>query len=235
MTRKIIIALLVVFVAVGAYFYIDAIVRNKIKDSVAKRLQDKIGPAQSYKVEITGGLIDFIRGNLAELDVKGNKVELRTGVTLDTLQISMQGIKFNTRKAAISSIDKTTFEGLLSQDELNKYVSQAHPDMSELNIILQDGYFTMTARPLMIRSNTLVNAQGNLAIIDGSKVVLQFSRVETTEKSASKSWCEYFESTVNPVFNTEDISFHPKLTSVTIIPGTIKLVGHFDSLDTRAF
>lgn len=235
MIRKILVLLLVILIFVGAYFYIDAIVRNKIKDSVAKRLQSKIGHAESYNVEVDGSLIDIVRGKLAELEMKGSKVKLRNGVTLDTLQVTMQGIKFDPRKAAISAIEETTFEGILAQDELNIYVSQAHPDMSEINIVLQDGYFTMTARPLMLHSNTLVNAQGTIDIIDGSKVVLKFDRVETTQKTASKSWREYFESTVNPVFDTEDISFHPKLTSVKIIPGAIKLVGRFDSLDARAF
>lgn len=235
MNRKIIISLIVAFIAIGTYFYADILVKEKIKESVDKRLQSKIGPAQSYEVGVSGSLIDLIRGKVAGLDIQGNKVKLRNGVTLDDLHVQLKGVKLDPRKAIILAIDKASFEGSLAQNELNNYVRNKHPDISDINIALQDGYLTMTARPMMLRYNTIVNAQGTLEISEGDRLILNFNKVQSAGKSASESSCAYLEGAVNPVFDTRDMSFHPKLTSVTIVPGAIKLVGHFDSLDARAF
>lgn len=235
MVRKIIILSIIIFIALGAYFFVDALARDKIQESVIKRLQSKIGTAQSYEVEVSGSLINMIQGKLPELNIHGNKVLLRNGVTLESLQVRLQEIKFDLRKASISAIDKAVFEASLSQDELNGYVKKAHPDIPDINIDIKDGYLTMTARPVMLRYSTLVNAQGTLEIAEESTLVINLDKVQAAGRTASESSRLYLESAVNPVFDAKDISFHPKLTSVTLIPRVIKLTGHFETLDARAF
>ena len=233
MLRKLAVLALIAIVLVVAFVYAGIYVRGRIETAVTQQLPTRIGPAKSYATKASGGALGMMRGHIDSIVVHGEGVRVRDSVLLDTMDVALHGITFDPRQRRLSGIRRADFVVTLNENELNNYMRQCRPDIGELDINLLNGHFTVSARPAMALDRSTITAEGTLSIIDGDKLVLDLSSARAPTRPVSETHRALLQDSMNPILDISGVKFHPKLTSVTITPGRLKLTGVVEHITTR--
>jgi hypothetical protein len=216
--------ILVVGLAVG-YYYGGNYARGRVEKSVVEVLPGLIGPAQSYRVKVDASTGQLIRKHVNVLNIHGEGVSLCKGIVVDSLDVRLKGVDFDTATSSVKHIDGAEFDASLFENNLNNYLVGVYPDIQDLKIRLMDGYCDVSARPKFAGMSALVKAQATFEIGAGRLVNARITKATTAGLPAPAALRQYFEQKINPVINTADFGFDATLKSVTVRPGSVTLSG----------
>ncbi|MCE5313776.1 MAG: DUF2993 domain-containing protein [Armatimonadota bacterium] len=203
-------------------------VEHKAENQIAEALQEKIGPARSYDVNICGSPLKLIKGKMERLDIVGQDVQLKNGFKLALLKVSVYGLVFDTDTKEIRRADKTAYSATISQSELTRYLTKTYPDIPDLKVGLRDGLIDVSARPTVAGVGATVKAEADLQAKDGHKLVLDLKKVSAAGIPAPGFAREYIETKINPVLDSRDLGFNATVCSVKLARGSITISGNLD-------
>ncbi len=204
-----------------------ALIRSKIEQSVAAKAPELLGPARSYSVDVTGGFIDFMRGRIKRVYIKGKDVRLENGIVVDSLVVNLSGVHFK-RDQTITGIDRTTFTASLSERHLQDYLRKSRSDMSDSEVSLPDGRLVLRAKPRVMAIKTPVKIEGKLQIENGTRLNIILSNASAVGIRVPGFVRGRIQKSVNPVMDTKKMGMQGKLTKVEIKKGHIALSGTAD-------
>ncbi|MDH7602687.1 MAG: DUF2993 domain-containing protein [Armatimonadota bacterium] len=203
-------------------------IRRKIEIEIAKSLQKKLGPAESYAVSVAGSTVSLVRGSIKEIQILGLGVYLREGIILDRLDIVLKGIRVDPASRAIKNCSQARYTATISAVELEKYIRKRYPDIPELGIRLTDQRLHIQAAPQVAGVRIPVTATASLKTKDGTQIVLDLKSVDVGPIPTPGFAREYLEKRLNPVFEASAIGFEAQIDEVTIENGSLVLTGTFD-------
>ena len=226
MRRRSIIIIILIFAAIAALYYVPShYIKRKIEQMVAQRLPSTIGPAQSYTVCAYGNLFDLVSGKIDGIQIEGKGVRPHGCIRLDALKVEVNNVQVNIANQSISNIGTALIDARFAQKDFNALLTQAHPNVPGLSVVLAEGKMNLSAQP-EIRGHSLpVNAEGTLSITDGQKLNVDITSLSAEGFNAPASIQRLVEERLNPQFDITKLSSDVRLTSVKITDGAIMLQG----------
>jgi len=204
-----------------------SILRWKIGQSVAAKMPELIGPAQSYSANVTGGLIGILRGRIERIDITGRKVKMSNGVVVDRLDIGLSGVHFKP-DPTVTRVESAGFAALVTQDDLNNWLATSRPDLHDGHITIENGRLIVRAKPKVLLLRTPVKVEGTLRILDGSKLYMVLKNVSTRGIRVPGFVRGRIEHDINPILDAEQMGIGAKLKSVRVTDGAITVAGTAD-------
>ena len=217
-------ALLVVVVLAGC----GRPIRGKVERGIADAMPKTIGPAKSYRVSVSGSTLGMIRGNLDTMQIIGEDVQLPNGITLANLTVNSRDIAFDRSKHTLSRVASTDFSATLAECELNRYLVKMYPDAPALGVELASGKLHIRACPMVAGLMATIKADAKLKIKQEHLLILDLLKVTAVGIPTPGFAREYLESKVNPIFDSSDLGYNARLSSVSIKPGSVTLSGSLD-------
>jgi hypothetical protein len=101
---------------------------SEVRDRIAERLPTMLGPADRYDVHVDGDIFGLLRGRLRSVRIDGDNVALSPGLRVHSFHADAEDIHANTRTDAIESIGSVTFDIVLDQGNLNRFMRTQKPD-----------------------------------------------------------------------------------------------------------
>jgi hypothetical protein len=198
------------------------------ENKIAEALQQRLGPAKSYNVNITGSPMRLLKGKMERLDIVGKDVNLEKGIMLASLNVTVHDLVFDTKTQEIKYASKTSFSATIAQDELTKYLHKNYSDVPELKISLRDGYIDVSARPTVAGVGVNVKTEADLLMKDHHLLILDLKKISAAGVPAPEFARNYIETKVNPVFDSKDLGFNATVNALEIAHGSISISGNLD-------
>ncbi|MCE5322324.1 DUF2993 domain-containing protein [bacterium] len=198
------------------------------ENKIAKALQERLGPAESYEVNITGSPMKLLKGKMERLDIVGKNVNLEKGVKLASLNVTVHDLVFNTKTQEIMYASKTSFSAAIAQDELTKYLHKNYPDVPELKIALRTGYIDVSAKPTVAGVGVAVKTEADIHVKDHHLLILDLKKISAAGVPVPEFARNYIETKVNPVFDSKDLGFNATVNSIRMAQGSICVAGNLD-------
>lgn len=203
------------------------ILRWVIGQSIAAKVPKMIGPSQSCSASVTGGVLDIVHGKIAKVTIRENNVKLSSGVTVDRLDIGINGVRFKPDQT-VTNVQSTNFKASVSESSLEEYIATSRPDMANAKVTMSDDKLVISASPRMFATRTPVTLEGNLRIVDNTKLYLVVNSIRARGMRIPGFMRGRVMHDINPVLDTQKLGIGGKLTSVKISDGLINLTGTAD-------
>jgi len=203
------------------------------ENEIAKGLQQRLGPAKSYNVNITGSPLRLLKGKMQRLDIVGKDVHLDRGITIADLSVTINDLVFDPDTKAIKRAGKTIYSATLDQDELAKYLHKTYPDVPDLKIALREGFIDVSARPAVAGVGVNIKTESDLHVEDHHLLILDLKKISAAGICAPEFARNYIETKVNPIFDSKDLGFDATINSLTIGRGSIRIGGTLDLVDLK--
>lgn len=204
-----------------------ALLRSKIAQSVAAKMPQLIGPADSYSADVSGGLFSILRGRIDKIKVRGNGVKLSNGVKLDRLDINLSGVHFKPDQT-VTNVENTDFAGTVTEHDLNDFLAKSRPDVPHAKVVLEADKLSLSASPRILAIRTPVSMEGTLQIGNETKLNLVLKRLRARGIPVPGFVRGRIMHDINPVFDTTQMGVPAKLSTVAISDGAISLTGTAD-------
>lgn len=204
------------------------LVTSKIEKSIAARLPEVIGPADNYKVEVSGHTKDMLQGEIREIRIYGKNVEVAPILKADELFVVLSDVQADTNTQTIKHVGSANFEAVVREPALNSYLRVAHPDLNELKVTLKKGRMLVHVRPSVIGISFGVNLEGDLFVVKPSTVNYKVDRLALAGLKMPGMVADYIEGKINPVQDLSDNALKINLDSALIEQGAIRMKGTAD-------
>lgn len=204
-----------------------SILRWKIGQSVAAKMPELIGPAQSYSADVTGGFIGILRGRIEKIDITGRKVKMSNGVIVDRLDIALSGVHFKPDQT-VTRVESASFAASVIEDDLNNWLATSRPDLHDGHIAIENGKIIVRAKPRVLLLRTPVKVEGTLRIIENNKLYLVLKTVSTRGIRVPGFVRGRIEHDINPILDAEQMGIGAKLKSVNVTNHAITITGTAD-------
>ncbi len=204
---------------------------TRIEDGIAARLPQIVGPARSYKVEVSGHTKDMIKGDMTQIRIFGEGVNLLPELVVDELQVTLNDVDFDTKTQTIKSCGATKFIAVLREPTFNAYLKSAKPDLPELGVKLLQDKVAVHIRPTVLKMSVGVDLEGYLRVVRPAKIYFEVDRLKLAGLKMPGMVADYLEEKINPIQDFSSTGLSVNLTSVNIAPGLLKMQGSADLMD----
>jgi len=206
----------------------EGFVAGKIESRVERRLPEIIGPADSYKVDVSGRTAAMISGKLSKMIICGKGVTLQRDLKVDDLIVEMRGVRFDTETNELVSVEETTFEAVLSQKSLTRLIAKKRPELKELKVELRDSKATVSTRPSVLGLSAGLSLTGVLHLEPKNKVSFIPDRISVAGLPAPGFAVDYVSERINPIMDLSLAKFPAEITELTVSTGRLTVCGKAD-------
>lgn len=206
----------------------EHLVESKIASGIEDRLPGIIGPAKSYDVSVDGKTTKMLSGKVALISIHGKGVQLQQGLAVDDLVVEMRGVTFDTDTNQLTGTEETTFQGLLSDKVLTRYVAKRQPDLKQLKITMCRGKMTVLTRPSLLGVSAGVSLAGDLRLEHGNKVNFEPDRMSVAGLSMPGMVVDFITKRINPVMDLSLAGFPAQIQSLAVVNGGVQVSGTAD-------
>ncbi|MHB0937711.1 MAG: LmeA family phospholipid-binding protein [Armatimonadota bacterium] len=99
-----------------------------VEEAIEERAPEIIGPAQSYEADVQG----ISRRKIERVEIRGDGVRLRQGITLQQLTIVMTDVFYQVRPFNVTRVGHTTFTALVTEEEIHAYMQRRRDPASRV-------------------------------------------------------------------------------------------------------
>lgn len=203
----------------------DGVVSGAIENRIEERLPQQIGPAKSYSVKVAGSTGRMVRGQLKQIDIHGDDVQLAPNLLVDALDIRMKDVVSDSKGTELKSVGEVTFSAVVSENALNKYLSKTRTD--GLKVRCEDAALTVWAVPKVLGLDVNVKLTGQL-VPRKSLVDYKVDKLQVVGLNAPSIAARVVEDHINPVMDLKKMRFAPDIQSVQTMPGIVRISGTCD-------
>lgn len=219
--------LLVVLVVAALCLNPGTILRWKIGQSVAAKMPQLLGPADSYTADVTGGFFGIIRGKIDRLNVHGRGVRLSNGMRVDRLNVVLTGVHFKSDQT-VTDVEKTSFDASVTEQNLNDFLRTSRPDVPNAKVVIGPDKLSLSASPRVLGIRTPVSMEGKLQIADSTKLNMILNRIRARGIALPGFLRGRIMHDINPVMDATKMGMPAKLKTVALGKGQITVTGAAD-------
>ena len=219
--------LLIILIVAGLCLSPGAILRYKIGQSVAAKMPQLIGPADSYTVGVDGGFFGIIRGKIDKLTIHGKGVKMSNGIHVEKLDVVLMGVHFKPDQT-VTKVDKTTFDASVTEKNLNDFLKESRRDVPNQKVVIDAKKLPLSASPRVLGIRTPVTLEGTLQIADSTKLNMVLDKVRARGVTVPGFVRGRIMHDINPVMDSTKMGMPAKLKSVTLGKGRITVTGIAD-------
>jgi hypothetical protein len=198
------------------------LVSGTVENRIEERLPEIIGPARSYDVAVDGPTRQIMQGKIRKLVIDGKDVWVLPELYMDRLTIRMQDVVADRETSTIKSVGDVGFEAVISEKSLNEYLARTRSDSMKVELL--DDRMVVLARPTVLRVPVNVRLTGHL-VTSGLHLVFRIDQLQVIGVSAPSVAADMVEDRINPVLDLGQLDFVPRVKSLAMEPGAIKIAG----------
>ncbi len=222
---KVSIVALVACIALVCAGCVGGLVSGSIESRIEDSLPGIIGPADSYKVDVSGSSRKMIRGRFREIKIHGEAVKAVPGLTLDRLDVVLRNVEADTKTGALKHVDAVEFKAALFESSLNRYLA-GRPD--KLKVQLLNGKILANARPKKLGISANVSVMGRLSPSGGGRLDLNVERFKVAGVKVPSFGAKALEDRINPVVDVAPQGFMPNISAVKVTQEAVLIEGTAD-------
>lgn len=215
-------ALMVVALIAGCS---GGIIRPRVEDGIKDALPDYIGPAREYSVRCDGDSTKMLGGKIERLHIEGRDVQVDPNLLLSRLIVDMNRVEFDTGSREVKSVENTSFEAVVTEKAVNRYIEQTRESESEMSVDLQPGKVFVKFVPNLGGVDVLISVAGTLSITEGSKVNFEADKASVAHLPFPSLVANKILDRVNPVLDMSIMRFPVTLSGITIKNGSVSIKG----------
>jgi hypothetical protein len=205
-------------------------IRHRAESEIARFLQQRIGPAKSYRVKLSGSTWSIIHGKIRQIRISADDVQLANGITLARLDVLLEGVRVDTATHLIRECKGAHYVAAVSSDEMERYLRKRYTAIPQLKIELSEGAMRIEAVPRVAGLSVPITAYASLKKRDDTEVVIDLQKIDVGWVPTPGFAKEYLEKRLNPVFEAADIGMGARINDVRIEKGFLILAGEFDPI-----
>lgn len=190
-------ALIVLFGAVFCLVASQAALAPSIGAWLRRDLEQQASSYRSLEVKVAPlGWWSLFRGRLSGVEIKAGQISFG-GVRLDSMQVDLREIKFNTwglltrGSARISALGPSRIQARVTDAALNAYRRSAYPGVPAI-FHIESGRISVTGSLNLLGNNVVVNASGWLNAIQGDRLRFVPRNFEVAGRKLPSQWFSTF-------------------------------------------
>ncbi len=153
-------------------------VEHTAADRVAAQLPALLGPAKHYDVHVQTDALEVARGKVRGVEIYGQDVALGPNLVVSSLAAQVEDIHFDPHTQKVTSLSAIPFEAVLTNDELQTYLSSVRIKsplkLDDLQIRTEDGRLKLTFGVRRFGLRVPCTLEGNLEPESANPVLLDF-------------------------------------------------------------
>lgn len=200
--------------------------RGYAEDSVRKMLPRLIGKADRYEVHIentTDG--QLMGGRVTDLSIVGRRVRIKDGPVVDRLEVHMHNLVVDTKKKAIKSVDRATFDLDFLQNDVARFLRQKLHTGDRLKVIFAPSAMTVVLPASLLGRSLDLSVRGSLATNGPTQVVFVPEGASIGSHHLPDSVTRPVLETLNPVADVKSLPVPARIDTVTMRPNVLNVKG----------
>ena len=215
-------ALLVVVLIAGCS---GGIIRPRVEDGIRDALPDYIGPAKDYNVRCDGESTAMIGGLIKRLHIEGKDVQVDPNLLVSRLTVDMYEVHFNPTNRRLKSVESTSFEAVVTEKAVNRYIEKTRESESQLGVELQPGKILVRFVPNIGGLDVLIAVAGTLSVAEGNKLNFEADKASVAHLPIPSLVANKVLDRVNPVLDMSAMKFPVTLSGISINKGSVSIKG----------
>lgn len=220
--KKILAILALAFIMTGCS---SGFIRSKVEGSIRSALPKYIGPAKEYSVKVDGSGSEIMNGLIHHLHIGGTDVLVDNKVTLSQISIDMDDIRYN-NKRQLTAIRNTGFKVSITEDAVNRCVTEGPISEYNLKVKLTDGHIQVDCVPTLIGMNMPVSITGKPKIERGNKVSFVVVSASAGDLPVPSELANRILKRLNPLIDTSKFKFPVTLNDIAVKQGCMDISGN---------
>jgi hypothetical protein len=211
------------------------LIRGRAEKRIEQKLEELIGPADSYKVRVRRTKDgEIVVGRIRRIEIDGRHVHAGEQIELESVHIVLEDLRYHAPPEERVSVRNSQLVIHLTETALNDYLHRQQKD-SQPEVHLNDGTVTLKGMIRLLGVPTPFETEGRLEVVDGRRVEFRAERLPTDIDATPGIGNEYVELRLNPLIDVARLKLPLRLDSVNIQSGRIIVRGAaYLPLPTRA-
>src|SRR5262249_3973815 len=141
-------------------------VRGRAERRIAHKLEDLIGPAERYRVRVTGTKdAEIVAGRLRRIDVDGWNVRAGDEIDLESFHLELYNLRYHAPPGEALTVGDSHLEIQITEPALNSYLRRQHPE-NHPDITLDAGRVTLKGTMRLLGVDTPLVTTGWLQVVE---------------------------------------------------------------------
>jgi len=203
----------------------EGLVHSECEKGIGKALPQYIGPAANYDVHVEGSSGEILNGFIKHIRIEGKEVQAQNDLLLNILTIDMDGVRYN-KKHEIKSIDNAVFNATVLEPAINHFIRSGEGKKYNMTSKLTDGKIEVRFVPKVLGVHVPVSITGRPEIVNGNKINFVADKASLAKVPLPALVVNKILAKTNPIVDMSTMKIPVTLSSLTIKPGSLAVVGH---------
>lgn len=201
-------------------------VRGIAEDAVRKSLPNIIGPAEKYEVKIEHSSdSQIMHGDIQDLTVVGLHVKTKDGLTIKRLTVKMHGLKVDTHKKSLTSVEQAVFDLDISQEDLSVLARDKVHKLGKPVVLLSANSVTVALPAKVLSASMDVTLHGALSVQEGQRVLFVPDKMTVGLLPIPSMLLSSAIDRINPVADLRGLPVPVQIDSLTTESGVMNVKG----------
>lgn len=201
-------------------------VRGFAEEAVRRSLPHIIGPADRYVVKIENTPDGrLMAGDIEDLSVVGYHVTTKDGLIIARLAVTMHGLKIDTGKKQIKSVEKAVFDLDIAQDDLSRLAREKLHGIGNPQVLLSNNGVSLVLPAHLLKLSVDTTLRGALAVEEGQRILFVPDRLTIGILHVPDALVSAAVGRVNPVADLRTLPVPAQVDLMTIDKGILNVRG----------
>ena len=212
---------------------------NSPSDMIAKKIvlntvKERLGPADSYKIEVDGSTGEYLKGKVRRIHIVGKGVRTNAGLKVAEVDAVMTDVKANTKKKNLESVGSTVFTAVVDDYALTDYVNRERDEVKDFNAVFEKGKIKASAKLKTKIASVRTSFESELVLRNKETVDIDLDKLKIFGVSTPGVVRNFVEKRLNPIFSSDDMAPGTVIDSIRVDNGTLRVSGTLDLVSLSA-
>lgn len=200
--------------------------RGYAEDSVRKMLPRLIGKAERYDVTIQDTTdSQLVSGRVGHLIIVGRRIQIKDGPVVDRLEVHMHNLVVDTKKKAIKSVDRGTFDIDFVQNDVARFLRKKLHTGDSLKVIFATNAMTVVLPASLLGRSLDLAVRGTLATDGPTRVIFVPEGASIGRHHLPDRVTHPVLQSINPVADIKSLPVPARIDTVTMQPNVLNVKG----------
>ncbi len=234
--KKIIIIAAILILVAGLLVLAEFLVTRQAEKIVKASIKSQFKLAKDPEVHVTSHpiLIKLALGNVDHIDVKAENVATSHDVTITDLSVSINGLRINMlswiqkRRLSVQSVDSVFVTVVLSEKEVNRYLSKLLPGST---VKLLGGKIRYHGKIGFLAGGMKMDIRGRFTLGSNNRLTFIPELQDIEKMNVAPDVKQYLSDALTVDYALPELPGGFKITSVVLKPGKIVVKGKLEEFD----
>jgi LmeA-like phospholipid-binding len=189
---------------------------RSVERSIREQLPQLIGPADRYEVTVSRSSGSLIAGRIPWINIHSRNVRAIEGLTLDELDVRLEGVRFSRASRAVQEIGMTRFDARVSAPSVVRFIHHRSPNLRDVQVAFTGQGVRVHATPSLVGIGVPLEVEGRPSLRGSAAIDFSASRVAVLRLGLPEFAVRRLEERINPLVDLRTMPFPVHLTAVRV-------------------